>query len=298
MDEQPLTRPGSMVEMLERAENLISEASIGNAMALQPREDDVFINTYPKSGTTWLQQIVHGLRSRGDMNFDEITGVVPWLETALDMGLDIHGEQVASPRAYKVHLPLTMAPKGGKTIIVVRNPKDVVVSQYHFWNGWFFEAGSVTTSEIVEVMFIPRVGPLNYWEHLLAWWPHRDDDNLLPLCYELMKQDLPGTLERIAAFIGIELDEELRQRVLRQSSIEFMRDHERQFDDHLFSNARNLACGLPPGTGSKVRRGAVGDHNAELTPAAATQIDQAWQREITPQTGLQSYDELIDQLRI
>lgn len=298
MDEQPLTRPGSMVEMLERAENLISEASIGNAMALQPREDDVFINTYPKSGTTWLQQIVHGLRSRGDMNFDEITGVVPWLETALDMGLDIHGEQVASPRAYKVHLPLTMAPKGGKTIIVVRNPKDVVVSQYHFWNGWFFEAGSVTTSEIVEVMFIPRVGPLNYWEHLLAWWPHRDDDNLLPLCYELMKQDLPGTLERIAAFIGIELDEELRQRVLRQSSIEFMRDHERQFDDHLFSNARNQACGLPPGTGSKVRRGAVGDHNAELTPAAATQIDQAWQREITPQTGLQSYDELIDQLRI
>lgn len=296
MAEQQLRRPQSMEEMLQRAANLISEQSIGNAMSFTPRPDDVFINTYPKSGTTWLQQIVHGLRTRGDMQFEEITQVVPWLETALDMGLDIHGDQVAAPRAYKVHLPFPMAPKGGKTIIVVRDPKDVVVSQYHFWNGWFFEAGSVTTTEIVQVMFIPRVGPLNYWEHLLGWWPHRNDEQVLVLGYELMKQDFPATLERIADFVGCKLDDELRDIVLRQSSIEFMREHERQFDDHLFSDARNEACGLPPGTGSKVRKGAVGDHNAELTPEAAAMIDEAWRREITPATGLESYSDLRDLL--
>ncbi|MBL4622189.1 MAG: sulfotransferase domain-containing protein [Immundisolibacteraceae bacterium] len=292
MAEPKLSRPRSMEEMMQRVSGLITEASIGNAMSFQLRPSDVFINTYPKSGTTWLQQIVHGLRSRGDMDFDEITAVVPWMETALDMGIDIHGEQFANPRAYKMHLPLTMAPKGGKTTTVVRDPKDVVVSQYHFWNGWFFEEGTVTTSEIVDVMFVPRMGPINYWDHLLGWWPERDSENLLVLCYEQMKQDFPATLERIAKFIGCELDDELREIVLRQSSIEFMRDHNRQFDDHLFSDARNEACGLPPGETTKVRRGAVGDHNAEMTTEAAEKVDQAWQREITPETGLASYADL------
>lgn len=292
MSAQELVRPRSMEEMLGRVAGMISDASIGNAMSFQARASDIFINSYPKSGTTWLQQIVHGLRSRGDMRFEEITAVVPWLETALDMGIDIHGEQFADPRAYKIHLPLTMVPKGGKTITVVRDPKDVVVSQYHFWSGWFFEAGSVTTSEIVDVMFVPRTGPFNYWDHLLDWWSQRDSENLLVLCYEQMKEDFPATLERIARFIGCQLDDELRDIVLRQSTIEFMRDHNSQFDDHLFSDARNQPCGLPPGETTKVRRGAVGDHNAEMTAEAAEKIDQAWQREITPQTGLASYADL------
>jgi len=146
-------------------------------------------------------------------------------------------------------------------------------------------------------MFVPRVGPINYWDHLSGWWPQRDSEDLLVLCYEEMKQDLSAAIESIAAFIGCELDDELREIALRQSSIEFMRDHNRQFDDHLFSDARNQACGLPPGETTKVRRGAVGDHSAEMTVEAAEQIDQAWQREITPVTGLNSYADLREYLR-
>lgn len=33
---------------------------------------DVIIATPPKCGTTWMQQIVHGLRSGGSMDFDEV----------------------------------------------------------------------------------------------------------------------------------------------------------------------------------------------------------------------------------
>lgn len=51
-----------------------------------PRPSDVFITTYPKCGTTWVTQIIHGLRSKGDMDFMEITEVVPWDILALDCG--------------------------------------------------------------------------------------------------------------------------------------------------------------------------------------------------------------------
>lgn len=52
------------------------------------RSDDVFIATYSKSGTTFLQMLVEMLRSGGDTNFEEITEVQPWLDFCLDIGFD------------------------------------------------------------------------------------------------------------------------------------------------------------------------------------------------------------------
>ena len=45
-----------------------------------PRKSDVLIVTGPKSGTTWMQQILHQLRAGGDDCFESIDRVVPWLE--------------------------------------------------------------------------------------------------------------------------------------------------------------------------------------------------------------------------
>jgi len=35
-----------------------------------PRNDDIFIVTYPRSGTTWLQQILYQLTTDGNMDFE------------------------------------------------------------------------------------------------------------------------------------------------------------------------------------------------------------------------------------
>lgn len=50
-------------------------------------------------------QIMHSLRSRGDMSFEEISLTIPCLEMAYDGGvLDLQADQGYKPRCFKTHL--------------------------------------------------------------------------------------------------------------------------------------------------------------------------------------------------
>ena len=68
------------------------------------------------------RQIMHGLRSNGDMDFEDIIYVYPTLESAHDLGkVDLEAEQKFHPRMYKTHFHYDMCPKGeGKYIVLTR----------------------------------------------------------------------------------------------------------------------------------------------------------------------------------
>src|SRR6185436_8589797 len=132
-DNQIFTRPRSIPDMLERMKNFSTDAGWQRGLDFKPNPTDVFIVTPPKCGTTWMQQIVHGLRTRGSMDFDDISRVVPWINMAHDMEIDIYAPQVARPRAFKTHTPLHELSSGGKYIVVLRDPRDALLSHYHFF---------------------------------------------------------------------------------------------------------------------------------------------------------------------
>jgi hypothetical protein len=115
-----------------RNKNMHSEKSVEVGHAMKPRPTDVFISTYPKCGTTWMTQIVHMLRSKGDMNFGEITEVIPWDILAHECGQDLDADHVANPRCFKSHEPWETIPKGARYIYVARHPLDAFVSFFHF----------------------------------------------------------------------------------------------------------------------------------------------------------------------
>ena len=75
-----------------------TEESFQKGLSFQPGATDIIINTPPKCGTTWMQQIVHQLKTGGDMEFNTIHEEIPWFETAYDLGFDLHREQKAEPR--------------------------------------------------------------------------------------------------------------------------------------------------------------------------------------------------------
>ncbi len=290
-------RPTSFEAFVALRTRITDARGIAKALAFRPRATDVIISPFGKCGTTWLQQVFHGLRTRGDMDFDDISRVVPWIETAHDLGLDLDVPQRGEPRGYKSHLSYDLVPKGARYIVSIRDPKDALVSAFRFMEGWWFEAGSVPIETFAREGFLRRGAKRDYWHHLASWWPQRDDPNVLLLCYEHMNRDLETTVRRVAEFIDIALDDELLAIVMRQSSMPFMLAHKDRFDDRLMREHSERVAGLPAGSdSSKVRNGKVGEHATELPTEIIAQLDGVWREEIESKFGFASYGALADAL--
>ena len=288
-----LTRPADWDLYREVQSRIVTSDGVARGLAFEPRSTDVILSPYAKSGTTWLQQIVHGLRTRGDMDFDDISRVIPWIETAHDLDLDLEAPQVAAPRAFKSHLGWRQVPKGGRYIVSLRDPKDVVVSLFRFKEGWFFEPGSIPIERFARREFFRRGEARDYWEHLLSWWEHRRDPDVLLLSYEEMKLDLVGTVRAVAELIEVPLDSELLDIVERQASLDFMLEHKDRFDDLLMRERSERVCGFPAGSDSaKVRKGEVGAHSYELPRDVAEEMDRIWEMEIESRLGFPDYQAL------
>lgn len=268
------------------------------ALAMKPRPSDVFIATYPKSGTTWVQQIVHGLRSRGSMDFEEISQVVPYIEVAPSMKMDLDAPQVAEPRAFKTHLPWELVPKGARYIYVLRDPKDVAISTYHYFNDWMLERDAVDAGTFAFEFCMAQDNPSGrYWEHVRSWLTQRGGTHVLFVCFEDLKRDLVSQVARIAAFLGISADQALLDLVTSQATFAFMKAHEHKFDEHLLMPAIDKSFHLPPGrVPAKVRTGQIGSHKHELSQAAAAAMDRIWQEIIAEPLGIASYEELRAEL--
>jgi len=113
-----------------------------------------------------------------------------------------------------------------------------------------------------------------------------------------MKEDLEGTVRRVADFIGYGGDEERIQIATRQSTFDFMKAHERHFDDHLIVEARNKACGLPDWAGtSKLGKGETGAGKAHLSDKARAMMDDMWANIVRPKLGFADYGELRQAVR-
>ena len=113
-----------------------------------------------------------------------------------------------------------------------------------------------------------------------------------------MREDLPGTVERIASFMDIPLDEELLALVVRQASREFMLEHKEQFGEAPFRRYVSQRAGLPfEGDAYKVTPGARNDPKYQLTTAHKQLMDEIWQSQITNRFDLADYTALRNALQ-
>ncbi|XP_065179003.1 sulfotransferase 1E1-like [Sycon ciliatum] len=293
MDEAQLEKEiAALAVFRDRFSRLGSADSREAGKDFKLEKDDIVISTPPKSGTTWMQQISHQLRSGGDMEFEEISEVVPFLEGSMETEVSLDRDQRFKPRLFKTHFWEPLTPKGGRYIIVIRHPYDTAVSSFKFMEGWMFEPGEISLETYVAEHFITRPKPGGILHHLASWWPRHADPDVLWVFYEDMKEDLPAQVDRIAAFMGISDTATIAQAV-HKSTFAFMKEHESQYNELPLKRNRNVAIGLKPDAGmnqGKVRVGGGQQHL--LSDRSKALIDEAWRTICQPVTGAASFAEL------
>ncbi|KAK0407655.1 hypothetical protein QR680_003516 [Steinernema hermaphroditum] len=178
---------------------------VRSAKALQVLDSDVFVCTYPKCGTTWIQHICSQLL-RPNYGPDvgkasELYVTSPMIER---MGAQFC-ENIDQPRLLKTHFNYQNTPKNpqAKYIYAVRNPKDCLTS-YFFHNRNFkiydWEEGEFDT--FFRMFINSELAFGDYFDHLLSWLPRIHDDNVLFLTYEDMVADLTTAVVKIGHFLG------------------------------------------------------------------------------------------------
>jgi hypothetical protein len=236
-------------------------------LAFDPRPDDVYLASYARSGTTWLQMILYQLTTDGSMDFEHITGPIPYFERALMQGRDL--SRLPSPRIFKTHLRYGNLPKGPyKRIYIARNGKDVLVSCYYFFRAHSSFKGSF--DEFFYRFMAGNVQSGSWFRHVAEWSEHAADSNVLFLRYEDLVTDFERTLERIAAFVERPLSKEKFASIAERCSFPFMKKYEDKFG---FLQEVLLEQGFT-GEGF-IRQGKTGAGKQYLSPSQEAAFDQA-----------------------
>ena len=218
----------------ERRKNPFSKYPLG--------PQDVVVMTYAKSGTNWTMQIAHQLIYHGKGEFGHIHDVVPWPDTEIMGGFmknyAIPFEQAqhwkTSPekqRVIKTHFNWDLLPYSpeARYIGVIRDPKDVFVSNYFFVRNSL--GPSMPKVETWYQAFLAGGGlPGGSWAvNAAGYWAERHRPNVLLLSFREMKRDLRAAVVEIAGFLKIDATPALIDEVTRLSSFEYMKKIDEKF---------------------------------------------------------------------
>ncbi|XP_057652154.1 luciferin sulfotransferase-like [Diorhabda carinulata] len=252
------------------------------------RPTDVFIVTFPRSGTTWTQELVWLLAN--DLDYETANKVLlaqrfPFLEFSCFVHKEVKAnllkvnqfdppscklietldypswkylDTIKENRFIKTHLPFSLLPSnllnaGSKVIYVARHPKDVAVSYYHL-NRTYVTQGYVGDFKNFWKYFqsgLVAWGP--YWEHLKEGWSRRHEKNVLFYFYEDMKKNPIATFRKLATFLGKNYsDEELSILENHLRIDNFKNNKSVNNDEH-----RNIGL-IANGEESFIRKGVIG----------------------------------------
>ncbi|KAM6430614.1 sulfotransferase 2B1-like [Liasis olivaceus] len=259
--------------------HLHTQDSLRFASNFQFHSSDVLLVTYPKSGTTWMQEILTLIYSNG--NLKPVKTVpnwarAPWLEHIF---FQERLQYLASPRLLTTHLPqpvLATALKKAKpkVIYVIRNPKDVAVSYYHFQRmANFFPDPNTFEDFICEFL----AGTLHYgswFEHVKGWLSCREELGIFCITYEELHQDLKCCVEQLSAFLGHPVHPDQIDCIQEHCSFAVMKEN-------VMVNGSLIPPGIMDFQKSQfMRKGTVGDWRNHFSPKQSALFNERYQQEM------------------
>ncbi|XP_060943261.1 sulfotransferase 6B1 [Limanda limanda] len=233
------------------------------------REDDVMLVAYPKCGFNWMVGVLRKIiaESTGIKTESKAPPLIEFL------GPDVLKltDQSPSPRFLGTHMhpdniPTTFYTKKTKMLVVFRNPKDTLVSFYHFCNNNPVLPSVQSWESFYSQFMSGEVAWGSYFDHALAWEKRMNDHNVMIVTYEGLKQDLSEGIRQISSFYGYPLTEAQVQQITEESSFKAMKE-----------SAANSHGTI----GSAIfRKGEVGDWKNHFTPEQSREMDEAFAKHL------------------
>ncbi|XP_040290501.1 sulfotransferase 2B1-like isoform X1 [Bufo bufo] len=262
-------RMSSCLEDLEFVEN-----------EFQVRDDDVFNLTYPKSGTTWMIEILSLIQKNGDPTWNKTVpnwDRVPWIEN-LGIAQRLKLSE-GHPRLITSHLPKhifmkTFQDSKAKVIYTIRNPKDTAVSLYYFSKMSGFYKDPESMDHFLKSFFFENIPFGSWFNHVKGWMEMLGKENFMFQTYEDLHRDIRGSVINICKFLGKELDDKAIDSVVENASFKSMKE-----------NKMTNFTMLPPGYMDQekspfMRKGIVGDWKNNFTVAQNEYFDKIYNEEM------------------
>lgn len=218
------------------------------------KETDVYVVTFPKSGTTLMQMIVYQMTTDGNMDFEHLYDVSPWCRFSAFMNKSM--PSIGERRIIKTHDEYGML-KGigkGKFILVIRDCLDVISSLHEHVKSY-----NNPNSDLDELC---NRKMKDWFDFNNEWIINENGLEILYINYEDLIENKRDTIIKISKFLDIKMDNETISRVLERTSFEFMKRYESKFGEQpeqwkVYNNF--------------IRKGRVGEGKAKFT---AEQINQ------------------------
>jgi aryl sulfotransferase len=221
-----------------------------------PRDDDIFVTTAYKAGTTWTQRILAALVFGPGALPAPMGEISPWIDARFMGPIDLvlAGVEAQRHRRFiKSHLAadgLRFFPQA-KYVVVGRDTRDVFMSLYNHYSAYTDLAYSLFNDSDRPGPELPRCpsSPRELWprwigegwfewepdgwpmwshhHHLSTWWEFRDLSNILFVHFGDLKADPENEMRRIAAFCDIDVDEDAWPVLVTTVGLDAMRDEAR-----------------------------------------------------------------------
>jgi Sulfotransferase domain len=255
--------------ILGRARFALNYALGRQAMAksVTSYDDDVWIVSYPKSGNTWTRFLIANLIAGGEtVDWTNIERLVPDIYYNHDPAL----RSLPRPRYFKSHE--AYRPSYRRVVLIVRDPRDVAVSYYHFVRKAKMMPADATVNDFMKKFLAGDIDPYGNWGENVGSWlgARRGTADFIVVRYEDLLENAEAELARLAEMLGLAVDDNLLRHAVENSRADRMRELEKaQRGEHKI--LRSSGANIP-----FVRAAKSGQWRTELPPEAVRQIESTW----------------------
>jgi hypothetical protein len=231
--------------------------------------DDTFVVSYPRSGNTWTRFLIANLvYPQENVSFLNIEQLIPDTSSQSNRAL----KRMPRPRIIKTHCYFDH--RYGKTIYIVRDPRDVVLSNYDFQRKYRQIEDGYPLDRYVDDFLCGRLVSADWgtWRENVASWVYTrgQGKDFLLVRYEDLLDDTVSELGRIAGFLGADASDSNLRRAVELSSAERMRKLEKQEQDNWIAT-KNRRKDIP-----FVGKAKSGNWKTNLPPECVRQMESAW----------------------